>query len=546
GGESGQFVELAGEARVIQPRQTGILADRLQLWLDPIVLDAAQREARASESKDTPTAMPVRRAEAIGSVFMSGAEFEVKTDQLTATFETGPVTGEGSRLNRQQPRQVGHTDAPAQLDDQWRVSCGEIEVALLYDPERRQTELQSIDAGKSVRIAHIPADQVARGDAARAGIIVNGQSLHAAQGRGGQMQLKLLGQPARLVADEVELEGDDIRVDRDASRFDVVGPGVLKLRVNRTLQGQPLDQPEWMDVAWAGSMGFDGQKALFASEVHASVQQTHLYCDEMDVVMSERIDFAAGLPENHEPQVDRVVCRNGVRLESYEYDGSKLIGLTRSALAEFTLDHTRGKFEGLGPGQIDNWRYGRTRRIAIEPGAPKPAEPQPPDPSDKLPWEYARVSFAGMIDGDINHRTAVLHDWVQILYAPVARPLEQFVRDQLSSDSESASKAAWLGCDQLRVALRTQSGSDQEFVQLLGWGNAELEGRLFRALAHEVSFDESKELFTLRGRGDNKAVLYYQERPGARESRAPAQTIQFIPSRSWIKLDGASGISGVE
>lgn len=232
----------------------------------------------------------------------------------------------------------------------------------------------------------------------------------------------------------------------------------------------------------------------------------------MEVVMGERIDFSARLPDDHEPQLDRVVCRNGVRLESYIYEGAKLIGLTRATLAEFTLDHTRGTFEGLGPGHIDNWRYGRTRRIAIEPGATK--QTRDPDPSNKLPWEYARISFAGMIDGNINHQTAVLHDWVQILYAPVAQPLQQFERDQLSSNSESASKAAWLGCDQLRVAMREQTDSDDSYVQLLGWGNAELEGQLFRALAHEVSFDESKELFTLRGRGDNKAVLYYQERPG--------------------------------
>ncbi|MEW4527488.1 hypothetical protein [Maioricimonas sp. JC845] len=544
-GESGlQFVELVGEARVIQPRQTGILADRLQLWLDPIVLEAARRESREQKPDSRISAMPVRRAEAIGSVFMSGAEFEVKTDRLTATFETGTVTGEGSSLNRSRVRQAGHDDGPTKAGDQWRVSCGEIQVALVYDPQRRQTELASIDAGRSVRIAHIPEDQVPRGDAARAGVIVNGQSLHATQGADGQMQLKLLGQPARLVADEVELEGDDVRVDRDASRFDVVGPGVLKLLVDRTLQGDPLEHPEWMDVAWKESMGFDGQTALFASEVHASVQQTHLYCDEMEVVMGERIDFSARLPDDHEPQLDRVVCRNGVRLESYIYEGAKLIGLTRATLAEFTLDHTRGTFEGLGPGHIDNWRYGRTRRIAIEPGATK--QTRDPDPSNKLPWEYARISFAGMIDGNINHQTAVLHDWVQILYAPVAQPLQQFERDQLSSNSESASKAAWLGCDQLRVAMREQPDSDDSYVQLLGWGNAELEGQLFRALAHEVSFDESKELFTLRGRGDNKAVLYYQERPGARESRAPAQTIQFIPSRSWIKLDGATGISGVE
>jgi hypothetical protein len=63
------------------------------------------------------------------------------------------------------------------------------------------------------------------------------------------------------------------------------------------------------------------------------------------------------------------------------------------------------------------------------------------------------------------------------------------------------------------------------------------------ARAHSISYDEANEMFTLKGLG-SEALLWHQERPDARPRETLARTIQFVPSRYEITVDGVRGIRG--
>jgi hypothetical protein len=295
------------------------------------------------------------------------------------------------------------------------------------------------------------------------------------------------------------------------------------------------------------------------------LNDSRLHCEEMDVRLDRRIEFAEDRPEGEKasaeerPQIKQVVCRDGVRLEIYEWaeaEKSRLVGIRKAELADFTLDYATGAFTGQGPGTINDWSRGGAERVSVAPNAVARAN-EPTEP-DKLEWDYMNVRFSQTMTGNFKERIVELRGRVRAISAPVEHALETFAREDLSGDSPSAPHAVWLGCDQMSISLHPwddlapEPGMEQdepregEFATLAATGHCELEGQVFRAVADVLSYDESKVLFTLKGLGNHEACIYYQKQPGEEPSRSPAQTIQFIPSQQRIKLDGSRGIQGVQ
>jgi hypothetical protein len=209
-------------------------------------------------------------------------------------------------------------------------------------------------------------------------------------------------------------------------------------------------------------------------------------------------------------------------------------------LAEFTLEHESGLLRGQGPGVISSWTRGTGRRISIAPDAT--AEANQSAQANAQEWEYTQVHFSRNMTGNAQRRTVELHGRVRAIYAPVQHPREVFSRDELSGDSPNAEDAVWLGCDDLAIGLHRWPEREVEDYAVFGaTGHCELEGQLFRAVADLISFDESKEQFTLKGLGDRKASIYYQRNPGEQPARLSAQRMEFIPSKNRISLEDASG-----
>jgi hypothetical protein len=544
-----------GRARVTQPEQTGLLADHLTLWIDPAAMEDAEQHrkgapARQSGDETLPT-QALRLAIAEGNVVMAGPRFHVESTRLQATFEEGAVPDD-EPANRQAAGEKP-VEKPEE-EDAWVGHAREVEVRILHDPVTGNTLVAEALATGGVGLAQAPAVPKAADDKPEEPVSLSGSRLHLVNAGGARQVINLLGEPAQLQQGDIRLEGQDLRFDRAGNLASIVGGGLLQVPVHSDLSGTKMDSPMLLDVQWQEGMTFDGSEARFLKNVLLRLNDSRLNCEEMTVTLTERIGFADERPESDDLQIQQVICRDGVHLEIYEWDQSTLTGIRKGELAHFTLDYQSGVFRGQGPGVINDWSRGGSRRIAIAPTAVAQAN-QPVD-SDNLDWEHVNIRFSQSLQGNFKHKMIELNGRVRVLYAPVEHALETFSRDELSGDSRSAKHAVWLGCDTLSVTLHPWSDLPQaageteppvgDYAMIGASGHCELEGQLFRAVADHLSYDQSKELFTLKGLGTQEASIYYQKRPGDDPTRAPAQTIQFIPSQQRVKLEGSSGIQGVQ
>jgi hypothetical protein len=548
-----------GRARVIQPEQTGLMADHITLWVDRAALEDAEQErnVQPAAQRDRQAALPtqaLKLALAEGNVVMAGPQFHVESTRLQATFEEGAVPDDNPD-NRQTAGEKP-AEEPEGEAEAWVGHAREFEVRVLHDPVTGNTLVAEALATGGVSLSQAPAVPSAVDQKPDEPVSLSGSRLHLVNAGGARQVVNLFGEPAQLRQGDMRLEGQDLRFDRAGNLASVVGNGLLQVPVHSALNGTELETPMLLDVQWQEGMTFDGSQARFLKNVLLRLNDSRLYCEEMTVGLTQRIVFADDRPdsESEEVQIKQVACRDGVRLEIYEWDQSTLTGIRKGELARFTLDYQTGEFRGQGPGVINDWARDGSRRIAIAPKAVAQAN-QPVD-SDNLDWEHTNIRFSQTLQGNFKHKLLELNGRVRVLYAPVEHALETFSRDELSGDSPSAKHAVWLGCDTLSVTLHPWSDLPQaageteprtgDYAMIGASGHCELEGQLFRAVADHLSYDQSKELFTLKGLGSHEASIYYQKQPGADPSRFPGQTIQFIPSQQRVKLEGSSGIQGVQ
>lgn len=548
------MIQLDGDARVIQTGHSGIQADHLALWIDQDSVSTLTEADPADAGAEVETAdaavqaarhrrLPLHYARAEGHVLMAAPEFRVQTEVLRASFTKADVTSREKVAGNVGRAPAGRNAAEAQQDSDgsWSLRADEVQVQMLHDPETDKSDVAEATARGRIEISRDPGD----GDADTQPLSISGEQLHLENGGGTRQLLTMTGEPVHIRQGDLHLEGRDVVFDRGRNTAHVQGRGMLRFPVESDLSGQQLEHPVPLDVQWQEQMTFNGLEARFFGNVvlklnDGHVNESRLYCEDLNVMLNETLSFTGDRPASREPQFKRVTCRDGVRTELYEWDGTRLNGIRVAELAEFTLEHETGLLEGLGPGVISSWSRGNGRRISIAPDAT--AEANQPAESNEPEWEYTQVHFSENMTGNARQRTVQLHGRVRAIYAPVQHPREVFRRDELSGDSPNAGQAVWLGCDELAVALYPwQDRQNEDYAVFGATGHCELEGKLFRAVADLISFDQSKELFTLKGLGDRKASIYYQRNPGDQPTRLPGQLIQFIPSRQRVSVQGATG-----
>ncbi|MCA9022485.1 MAG: hypothetical protein KDA74_20190, partial [Planctomycetaceae bacterium] len=67
----------------------------------------------------------------------------------------------------------------------------------------------------------------------------------------------------------------------------------------------------------------------------------------------------------------------------------------------------------------------------------------------------------------------------------------------------------------------------------------------FSASADTISFDQSKDQYTLRSFGNRKATLRRFSRSGQTPTRSVSQQIEFSPSHDRVTLHGVTEIQGL-
>ncbi|MEX0718334.1 MAG: hypothetical protein WD066_17195 [Planctomycetaceae bacterium] len=368
---------------------------------------------------------------------------------------------------------------------------------------------------------------------------LTGDRVHFVNKAENQELVHVYGKPAHVRDPRMHIEGPEIHLDRGANRMWVDGAGLLQMPVERTLEGRELAQPEILDIWWKETMTFDGKLALFRGQVRTVNKDNRMRCEEMEVYFDRRVDFSGEEERQHDedPQIERVICRDGVVFDSLAYEESRLVGIRRGRFWELTIHQQSGDTDARGPGEIVAWSRGGGRRAALGPGST--AQANRPRDAESSEWEYMRIDFAGRTTGNLHDKHTTFHDRVEVVYGPVDRPDSTIDVDHLPRDG------GWLRCDSLRFTQREETPEQPAYLELFASGNAQLEGREFHARADQITYDESKGMYLLRGLGNRKAEIWRQTTPGTEPLHTPAQRMTFIPSKNHLWWEGATGLNVV-
>jgi hypothetical protein len=149
-------------------------------------------------------------------------------------------------------------------------------------------------------------------------------------------------------------------------------------------------------------------------------------------------------------------------------------------------------------------------------------------------WEYSRVDFFGRMEGQIAKRRTTLYDRVEVLHGPVLKPMDEFDQHHIPAGG------ATMSCKKLEVLQTPADEEGESYVQLLGAGEARLDGHGFYGRADQISYDETKGRFILNSFGNRKASIWRENQKGEQHSRE----MHFVPATGEIKVIQSTGGGG--
>lgn len=545
-------VDLFGEAVVKMPAdQAGISADYIKLWTDPIESATSGKSSSLfsrgnsesgddSKSRDAPNP---RRILAQKNVLLVSPQMHGQMEELQVWFEDADPPVENSESKDQLTPvsyRVPEAAAPLLLPDDVDksdklkepvfVSADLTRARIVRYGKDVEPEVREVWTEGNVRITH-------HRESAEGPVVMTGERLHILSNTPDAQMVHIVGSPAQLLEPRMKLTGDEISFDRARNLAWTDGTSELKLPADRDFDGKKLGEPTELTINSHEQMSFDGRVATFIGRVHASMYDSVMRCQQMEVTMLKPLVFDDGMKPTERPEIATITCQFDVEFNSHVIEDGTLKEVRRAKFARFHLDHQTGKvIADNGPGTVSLWRRGRGKRAGLAPlaaaGANRAMDAQGTE------WEYSRIQFARDMSGNVKDRTTTFRGQIEVIYGPVDEPMAKIDLDKLPKDGGA------MFCDWLEFVQRETSDGSKH-VELLAKENARLEGRSFFAQADEISFDESKGLYMLRSSGD-ESMLWREKVAGGERTAVVAETFRFIPSINKVEFDKASRVQGLQ
>ncbi|MFQ5731967.1 MAG: hypothetical protein ACE5KM_08425, partial [Planctomycetaceae bacterium] len=511
---------------------------RLEVWFDhspPLsksarsrsgLVSAVRRVQRVSRRRVTRSALP---AAPIGSRSPSGAAGPAYMASVD-----GPPFGPADEVEKGVPPMTDGRGSPRVPKDDGPLQVWADLVRVLVAPGRGRQAGQVREVWTLGRVQvkqdHRPGEAPLR---------INGDKMHILNRTKTDQVLHVYGKPAHIRDRKMHIEGNQVHLDRGKNRSWVDGKGLLQLPVDKTLDGRKLQTPQILDVWWRKNMTFDGDTARFRGQVRGVVEDSRIRCEELDVVMSERVEFGRRRRGSPESKVKQIVCRDNVQFESYEYEENKLIQIRKGRVRNLTVDQLTGDTDAKGPGWVAVWRRGGGGRRARFGGPGLVRSNRAASRPRKSEWDYTRIDFADRSQGNFQKRYTRFRNRVDVVYGPVQRPPHVIDPDELPDGG------GWMRCRELLVTQFAKTETQPAFMTLRGEGNSEVEGMKFHARADTITYNELRDLYVLRSLGRRDATIWRQTEVGGERSRFVAQRMEFVPSRNSLKFDKAKRLDGL-
>jgi hypothetical protein len=546
----GHVVSLSGNAEVTVEGQGRLGAGEMHLWLDVLAETVAGRSPASSLPTAGPDLSRVRpsRMLARGTVDAVAGPVTARTDRLELWFRTvaegDPAAGAAERAAA---APGGMSASPRRMDAaRFTVTAALVRGLVHMTPRGGQVEEISMEG--QVRLVEQPPDAaLARPAAADAGLEILGDQLQLSRATRFDARAVVSGRPARVRARGLDLDGPLVEFDRGRGQLLVDGAGRLRLPPMAGSGGlgglaftgeaarpaAPAAAPEPFDVTWQGRMEFDGLTARFSDRVEAFGGGASVRAGLLDVVFDRPFDLGTEGPRHGgpQPQVVRVACGNGVRVESESTAADGQRSQERLFARELVIDRATGDVMGTGPGRLTSTRYGETPVLAVGTSTAAPSPARPPG------LTYLGVDFQRSLRGNLHRRTLEFQQRVEAIWGPVdgwEATLDPHAAGGPPPNAVVVSSDA-LGIGQLPASAVAARPS----LELAAGGNVLVEGESFTARSARLTWSEAKDLLVFEGDGRSDARLFRQLRPGTPPSSASAGKILYWRAQERVEVEDA-------
>jgi len=570
----GHVASVSGDAEVSVESQGRLAASEIHLWLE---LSKARGEAAAAKpaASGTPDLSGVRPSRMLAS-----GQVQIEADQLAARVErmevwfrhppAAPPVAATPPASRTAPAAAAAAApavavpprpaaaAPPPDPPRGRILASASLLRGLVVMAQRGQQVEEMSLEGQVRLVEEPvAGRDIADNPAEKPLEIRGDQLQLSRPMRFDARAVVAGRPATISGRDADLEGPLVEFDRGRNRMTVDGAGRLmipvqpgtagldSLAVSTTPRSQkPPPQAvaataERLAVTWRGRMDFDGLTARFVDKVVATSGGASLNSGSLDVVFDRKFEFggasdprAAGRPE-----VARIACGSGVRLESTSTtdDGSRSV--EKLTLLDMVVDRATGDFSGNGPGRLSSTRFGQPPGGMSEgglPGAggPAPSPKQPVARPDEL--TYLGVTFQRGMRGNLNRRVMEFHQRVEAIWGPVVSWESTL---DVHAPGGLPARAVAVSSDTLAVGQAPIPVGGRNAIELQASGNVLVEGDTFTARSGRLSWSEAKDLLVFEGDGRSGAQLYRQMHVGAPTSTASAGRILYWRGLNRVQTD---------
>ncbi len=527
--EGSQLLSILGDAHVESTGSGSLDADKIYLWL-------RQAPAAAPGGPNQRQFHPEKML-AQGHVHPDSPQLEGEVGEMQVWFgQPAPqpvAAGPAPAQPAPPPPPPAKREAP---DRQFHVSGDLLQAQVIYRGEQMDVSELTIDG--HTRCAERPSALTDEEP-----LVIVGDHLHLTQPTPENMTVQVTGMPARIDGRKMTLiggsstSGGNIFLRRATNQLWVPGPGALLLPVDRDLQGRPLANPQPLTIEWQGRMDFDGQQADFKDQVVAHNAESQLRTPLLRAVFSEPVRFDASHAEQ-QPQIERLICRQGVEMEHRTLEGRKMSAWERMKARDLNYEYTSGDIVAQGPGVITRTWIDAGGATTMLPGgaAPPKQKPKPVKLAGKPATSlvFMNATFEDRLTGNQHREIMVLHGHVRTVYGPVPD-----WRGKLDPDHPErlGDSGFVLTCDQLDVAKNTMTGRGQTAFELTGLGNTVIEGAEFLARSRRLTYSSQADRLVLEGDGWTGAQLYREHRKSKHPKDLVAGKISYWPKTQKIKLD---------
>jgi lipopolysaccharide export system protein LptA len=542
--EEEQILSLMGGARMQSTDFGGLDADEIHLWMK----DAPKSGDVAAIGRVQPAAYTVNkpagglpaietnvapdRMMALGNVRLDSPQLTGVTDRLEMWI--GQVTADSLSAGGSQTLAIDSNGPAASKNKssrQFALGGKLVRVQALSDGKRTQVDDVWVDGQASLTETKLQ----------RAGdqpLQIKGAQLHLAKASSDAAKVTVTGEPATIEGRGMSLVGGRIQLERAANRIWVEGPGRMSMPVTGDLTGtgeMKSQTPQTLVVTWQDGMDFDGRTVVFRRGVIAKTERQSLRTETLQVRLAKAIDFSnpQANPAGTRSEVEQVSCAGGALFETRTFDQQGQSAIDQMQLVDLTANRATGAISGRGPGWLTSVRKGSARSMFEAAGPPKPDDGRPK-------FSFLKVTFEKSLTGNLNKREITLADQTRCVYGPVNDwngKLDADDPDSLGADG------VLLTCDQLTVRTEPGASVKQPPLELEATGHTSVEGRqgTIRALAHQITYSQAKDLLVLKG-GTDFARIYQQAEAGQPARSAVAREIRYWPKTNQVQGDAFQSI----